>query len=97
MAAEKWFLIPILVDNLQPHRFLRKSAMNTQQFVLTREYIELDKLLKLLSLAPSGGIAKMMVAEGLVSVNGEIEQRKTRKLRVGDMVQMDNEEIIIIA
>jgi len=71
--------------------------MNTQQFVLTREYIELDKLLKLLSLAPSGGIAKMMVAEGLVSVNGEIEQRKTRKLRVGDMVQMDNEEIIIIA
>jgi len=73
------------------------DSMATQSFALTREYIELDKLLKLLSLAPSGGIAKMMVAEGLVRVNGEPELRKTRKLRVGDVVRVEQEEILITA
>lgn len=71
--------------------------MHHQQFALTREYIELDKLLKLLTLAPSGGMAKMMVAEGMVSVNGEVELRKTRKLRAGDVVRLEDEEITITA
>lgn len=69
--------------------------MTTHRFVLTREFIELDKLLKLLNLAPSGGIAKMMVAEGMVQVNGEFEFRKTRKLRAGDVVRMNDDEITI--
>jgi len=69
--------------------------MTTHHFVLTREFIELDKLLKLLNLAPSGGIAKMMVAEGMVQVNGEFEFRKTRKLRAGDVVRMNDDEITI--
>lgn len=71
--------------------------MATHSFALTHEYIELDKLLKLMSLAPSGGIAKMMVAEGLVRVNGEVELRKTRKLRAGDIVSLEQEEISITA
>ena len=71
--------------------------MTTHRFVLTREFIELDKLLKLLSLAPSGGVAKMMVAEGLVQVNGEFEFRKTSKLRAGDVVRLDEEEITVAA
>jgi ribosome-associated protein len=71
--------------------------MTTHRFVLTREFIELDKLLKLLSLAPSGGVAKMMVAEGLVQVNGEFEFRKTRKLHAGDVVRLDEEEITVAA
>ncbi|MEC5384794.1 RNA-binding S4 domain-containing protein [Uliginosibacterium sp. H3] len=57
-------------------------------FTLNSEYIELDKLLKLLAIAPSGGIAKMMVAEGAVSVDGELETRKTRKLRAGCVVEV---------
>ncbi|MBK9219206.1 MAG: hypothetical protein RJA63_835 [Pseudomonadota bacterium] len=65
------------------------------RFELTREYIELDSLLKLLSLAPSGGIAKMMIADGLVTVNGELELRKTRKLRNGDVVRIDEHEVVI--
>lgn len=71
--------------------------MSLHTFELTREFIELDKLLKLLSLASSGGIAKMMVAEGLVQVNGEVELRKTRKLRAGDVVRVENEEIRVVA
>jgi ribosome-associated protein len=53
------------------------------------EFIELIKLLKLKNIAQSGGHAKMMVEEGLVKVNGELESRKRRKLRNGDLVEME--------
>ncbi|MEC5400128.1 RNA-binding S4 domain-containing protein [Uliginosibacterium sp. H1] len=61
--------------------------MTEQTFTLTTEYIELDKLLKLLAIAPSGGAARVMVAEGEVRVDGETELRKTRKLRAGSVVE----------
>ncbi|MDP5238651.1 RNA-binding S4 domain-containing protein [Uliginosibacterium sp. 31-16] len=71
--------------------------MNLHDFELTREFITLDSLLKLLTIAPSGGIAKMMVAAGEVEVNGEIELRKTRKIRAGDVVRVQDEEIRVSA
>ncbi|MDA8972260.1 MAG: RNA-binding S4 domain-containing protein [Saprospiraceae bacterium] len=52
------------------------------------EFIELIKLLKLKNIAQSGGHAKMMVEEGSVKVNGELEFRKRKKLRNGDIVEM---------
>jgi len=54
------------------------------------EFIELIKLLKLKNIAQSGGHAKMMVEDGLVSVNGEQEFRKRKKLREGDIIEMEN-------
>jgi ribosome-associated protein len=69
--------------------------MAQHTFRLEGEYIELNILLKLLALAPSGGAAKAMIAEGGVSVDGEIETRKTRKLRVGQVVRLGDEEIRI--
>ena len=60
-------------------------------FTLNSEYIELDKLLKLLAIASSGGAAKAMVAEGMVMVDGELETRKTRKLRAGCVVEVNIE------
>jgi ribosome-associated protein len=71
--------------------------MAKQVFRLDREFIELNVLLKLLALASSGGAAKAMVAEGLVTVDGEVETRKTRKLRVGQVVRVAGEEIQIAA
>jgi ribosome-associated protein len=70
--------------------------MTQQTFRLEGEYIELNILLKLLALAPSGGVAKAMIAEGGVIVDGEIETRKTRKLRVGQVVRLGDEEIRIV-
>ncbi|MFT3735339.1 MAG: RNA-binding S4 domain-containing protein [Rhodocyclaceae bacterium] len=67
----------------------------TQTFTLNAEYIELDKLLKLLAIASSGGAAKAMVAEGMVHVDGELELRKTRKLRAGSVVEVAGETIRI--
>jgi ribosome-associated protein len=60
------------------------------------DFIELIKLLKLRQLAQSGGHAKMMVEDGLIIVNGEIEFRKRKKLRPGDLVEFEKTTISII-
>ena len=65
--------------------------------MLEREFIELNVLLKLLGLAPSGGAAKAMVAEGAVRVDGQIETRKTCKIRSGQTVLAAGEEIRVVA
>jgi ribosome-associated protein len=68
-----------------------------QSFQLQGEFIELNVLLKLLALAPSGGAAKAMIAEGAVTVDGETETRIRRKLRAGSTVQVADQEIQVIA
>lgn len=72
--------------------------MNNQKFVLAPgvDYIELVKLLKVLQIAQSGGHAKMIIEDGLLSVNGEVETRKRRKLRREDRVEYDDMEILIL-
>ncbi|MBK6470746.1 MAG: RNA-binding S4 domain-containing protein [Betaproteobacteria bacterium] len=57
-----------------------------QNFALRGEHITLDALLKATGLTPSGGAAKMLIAEGAARVNGETETRRGRKLRAGDEV-----------
>lgn len=52
----------------------------------THEFIELNKLLKLVGIAQTGGHAKIIIDEGSVLVNGEVERRRRKKLRHGDMV-----------
>lgn len=61
------------------------------------EYIELIKLLKLLHFAESGGHAKIMVEDGEVKLNGEMEYRKRAKLRTGDLVETSGKKISIEA
>jgi len=61
------------------------------------EYIELIKLLKLLRVAESGGHAKIMVEDGEVKLNGEVEYRKRAKLRPGDVVETSGKKISIEA
>ena len=60
-----------------------------------KEYIELNKPLKITGSVDSGGVAKMMINDGLVLVNGEIELRIRRKLRVNDVVGYKNQNIKI--
>ena len=60
------------------------------------EYIELNRLLKLLGLVESGGQANMFITEGQLIVNGNIEYRKRNKLRIGDVVLFMNQEIKIV-
>jgi len=51
--------------------------------------INLTQVLKLAGWVMSGGEAKSLIAEGQVSVNGEIELRKRRQMRAGDVVTLE--------
>jgi ribosome-associated protein len=59
-----------------------------QTLALRGEHITLDALLKATGLAGSGGAAKVLIADGAVRVNGEVETRRGRKLRAGDEVML---------
>jgi len=56
----------------------------------TDEFIELVKLLKLQQIAQTGGHAKIMITDGLVKLNGEQELRKRKKLRAGDVIEVED-------
>ena len=62
--------------------------MQTIDFELDREFVELNQLLKLAGLCDSGGAGKQLVASGAVRVDGLREQRKTAKIRAGQAVQV---------
>lgn len=70
---------------------------DTQEFHLTGEYIELCNLLKLVGIADSGGQGKALVAQGEVTVDGKIENRKTAKIRSGQKVECLGQSIIVVA
>ena len=59
------------------------------------EYIRLDQLLKYCGLAETGGHAKEIIAEGIVSVNGEPCLMRGKKIRSGDLVVVEQYELHI--
>jgi len=59
------------------------------KFKIDGAYIELIKLLKATGLCGTGGVAKMVVEDGLVSVDGEVELRKRCKVKSGQTVSFD--------
>jgi ribosome-associated protein len=63
---------------------------------LKSEFVELYKILKFEGLSESGGSAKQAIADGLVSVNGEIETRKRKKIRAGDQIDFIDHHIEIV-
>jgi len=62
-----------------------------QEVEINREPIELYKVLKFEGLVGTGGEAKMVIAEGMVKVNSEVEMRKRRKLVAGDVIEFNGE------
>lgn len=60
-----------------------------------REFVELNSLLKLTGMCPSGGIAKMLIAEGQVTVDGQVELRKRCKIRSGQIVEFEGQRITV--
>ncbi len=66
-------------------------------FEVRGEFIPLDALLKATGVASSGGVAKAMVADGQVQVNGQTELRKTCKIRPGQVVSLAGVRITVAA
>ncbi|HSX63616.1 MAG TPA: RNA-binding S4 domain-containing protein [Pseudoxanthomonas sp.] len=71
--------------------------MQTIEFQLDRDHVELNQLLKLTGLCDSGGAGKALVASGAVSVDGEVELRKTCKIHAGQVVTLEDVQIIVVA
>ncbi|RDH86075.1 MAG: RNA-binding protein [endosymbiont of Galathealinum brachiosum] len=58
-----------------------------------REYIELNNLLKITGLCESGGRAKILISEGQVKVDDQIELRKRCKIRKGQVVEFNAQQV----
>ena len=65
--------------------------------VPVRDAIRLGQFLKLANLVESGGEAKPLVADGAVSVNGEVETRRGRQLSPGDVVSVGGQAARVVA
>ncbi len=59
------------------------------------EFIKLDQFLKWISIVGSGADAKEIIYNGYVTVNGEVEIRRGKKLRPGDIIEVDEKKFII--
>ncbi len=59
------------------------------------DYIKLDQFLKQMQVVGTGGQAKLMIQDGEVNVNGEVETRRGRKLVAGDRVEVDGQTWVV--
>lgn len=72
-----------------------RKADFMETIILRDEFIKLGQALKAAGLCESGADAKDVILEGLVKVNGQVENRRGKKLYEGDIVSFDGEEIKI--
>jgi ribosome-associated protein len=77
--------------------FCKQESALMKEIVITREPVELFKILKFENLAASGGEAKAMIEDGLVLVNGLVETQKRKKIVSGDIIEVMNTEYKIVA
>jgi len=71
--------------------------MIMQEIVIKDEYIKLGQALKLAGLVSSGVEAKMLIQDGLVTVNGEVDERRGRKLYSGDIFELEKNQVKVIS
>jgi len=72
-------------------------APHTLDFQLRGDHIALDALLKATGLAASGGDAKALITAGQVQVDGQVELRRGRKLRPGQVVMLGTQRLQVLA
>lgn len=68
---------------------MEKISINT-------EYIKLDQFLKYANIVESGGVAKIVIQDGLVKVNGEVCTQRGKKIKVNDTIEFENSKFIVI-
>lgn len=67
-----------------------------EKVYIRTEYIKLDQLLKWINIIESGAMAKTVILEGLVKVNGEIETRRGRKIYPSYIIEFNGEKFEIL-
>ena len=73
----------------------KKNPGEAIPVVIGTEFIKLESAMKLANIIPSGGTAKLVIQDGLVSVNGEICTQRGKKIRIGDKVLIEDTVLLI--
>lgn len=76
-------------------RVKKKSKIDSEIVEISGDFIRLDALLKFSAIAETGGDAKIMVQDGLVSVNEEVCTQRGKKIRPGDIVRLGKTELVV--
>lgn len=63
---------------------------------ITTDFIKLESLLKLTTICSSGGEAKMVIQDEMISVNGEVCTQRGKKIRSGDLVEFQDTQIRVV-
>jgi ribosome-associated protein len=66
------------------------------EFKVTGDYIPLIQLLKAANLVQTGGEAQIVVTEGEVKYNGQVDYRKRLKVKAGDIIEFRDQKIMVI-
>jgi len=66
-----------------------------RQVDISDQPVELFKILKFEGIVASGGQAKLVISDGQVIVNGEVETRKRRKIMDGDIIVFEEEKMLV--
>jgi ribosome-associated protein len=74
---------------------ISNPSISTYKLNEGKEFIPLDKLLKLLNFVGSGGEAHIRIDQGEVLVNGKVELQRRKKMRAGDIAEFRNQRIKI--
>ena len=74
---------------------VQKKRSNEVPVVIGTEFIKLEAALKFADAVPSGGLAKTVIQEGEVLVNGEVCTMRGKKLRPGDKFTFDGQDYLI--
>ena len=75
----------------------KNKAEKITEIPISTDFIKLDAFLKFANVAETGGMAKILVEEGEVSVNGEVCLQRGKKLRAGDVVSVMGEKFSVAA
>lgn len=67
-----------------------------REIEISTEFIKLDQFLKFAGLVQTGGESKFLISEGRVKVNGVVEEKRGKKLRKGDKVEIEDMESFIV-
>ena len=73
-----------------------EKMQEKMQIEIKTEFIKLDSLLKFAGLTDTGGLAKEIIQQGLVKVNGEVCTMRGKKIRSGDTVAVEGYEVTVL-
>jgi ribosome-associated protein len=74
---------------------IRNAMIAMKEIILTKQPVELFKILKFEGMASTGGEAKMLIADGQVMVNGAKEIRKRKQIVADDVIEFGGRQFVV--